>query len=381
MALFATLVVSATLAQGQTPTTLYTFTGPDGSVPFSGVFRDSVGNLYGTTFYGGAYFSSAPYGFGVVFELDTGNNETVLYSFAGGTDGAYPYGSMIRDSAGNLYGTTTAGGSSTCQCGTVFKVSSSGTETVLYRFRGGTDGAFPYGGVIRDSAGNLYGTTTNGGYSDYGTIFKLNASGEESVLYRFRGGSDTYSPGGGLIRDSKGNLYGATCECGTGTPLADGGVLFELDTSNQLTVLAGLPYGGSFAAPAFCYSGAICGTSLEQAVWEVTKSEEYTTLYDFPSYNDGSILQGGVVENSAGDLYGVTSCCGEGDWGVLYEVTKGGVGETLYAFSGYADGGYPQGTLVLDKEGNLYGTAPAGGDGNCISGYSYGCGVVYKFTP
>lgn len=381
LAIILALTAVSIPAHAQTLTTLYTFTGPDGSVPFAGVIRDSAGNLYGTTFYGGAYFSSQPYGFGVVFKLDPSNNETVLYSFAGGTDGAGPYGGVVRDSAGNLYGTTSAGGSPTCQCGTVFKVSSSGKETVLYRFRGGTDGAFPWGGVIRDSAGNLYGTTYGGGYSGYGTIFKIDASGKESVLYRFRGGSDTYTPLSSLIRDSEGNLYGTTCECGPNTPDQGGGVLFKLDTSNQLTVLAGTPSTGSYAAPAFCYSGAICGTSLEQAVWEVTKSGELITLYDFPTYNDGSILEGGVVENSAGNLYGVTSCCGQGDAGVLYEVTRHGVGETLYNFSGYADGAYPQGTLVLDKEDNLYGTAPAGGDFNCISGDAFGCGVVFEFTP
>jgi uncharacterized repeat protein (TIGR03803 family) len=378
--LLATSVVGATQSQGQTLTTLYTFTGPEGSVPFAGVIRDSAGNLYGTTFYGGAYFNSEPYGFGVVFKLDTSNNETVLYSFAGGTDGANPYGGVIRDSAGNLYGTTSAGGSPTCQCGTVFKVSSGGKETVLYRFRGGTDGAFPWGGVIRDSAGNLYGTTSAGGYKNYGTIYKINASGQESVLYRFRGGSDTYTPAAALIRDSAGNLYGTTCECGPTTANQGGGILFELNTNNHLTVLAGLLYGSSFAAPTFCYSGAICGTSSQQAVWEVTKSDEYITLYS-PSYSGGSDFNAGVVEDSAGNLYGAAGCCGGGDWGVLYEVTKGGVGKTLYDFNGYADGGYPQGNLVLDNGGNLYATAPAGGDGNCISGYSYGCGVVYKFTP
>ncbi len=365
MVFFVTAVVPATWAQGQL-TTLYTFTGPDGSVPTAGLFRGAAGNLYGTTYYGGAF------GFGVVFKLDTNNNETVLHSFTGGSDGAYPYGGVVGDSAGNLYGTTTAGGDPTCQCGTVFKVSSSGVTRFLYRFHGGTDGSAPYDGVILDSAGNLYGTTTGGGH-DYGTVFEVSPSGIETVLYRFQDTSDGGLPSAGVIRDSSGNLYGIT-----GTNDVGLSVVFKLSASNEFRVIGDA--APTAAGLSFCFSGDLCGTYFEAGVWKVTLGGVFTGLYGFPNYNDGSWLRGGVVEDSEGDLYGLASCCGLQDWGVLYEVNRIGEGKSLYYFTGYSDGGYPEGNVILDGQGNLYGTAPAGGDGNC-NGYTYGCGVVWKFTP
>jgi uncharacterized repeat protein (TIGR03803 family) len=157
-------------AKAQVPSTvtLYGFKGGnDGAVPLGDLVRDSAGNFYGTTRVGGTFR------IGTVFKLDTTGTETILHSFAGGTDGAYPEAGLFRDAAGNLYGTTLIGGSA-CSCGTVFKIDATGTESVLYSFLGGTDGANPFGGVIRDAAGNLYGTTeTAGSTSNYGTVFKL----------------------------------------------------------------------------------------------------------------------------------------------------------------------------------------------------------------
>jgi uncharacterized repeat protein (TIGR03803 family) len=148
-------------AQAQTHISLHNFMGSDGKNPYTDLLRDSAGNLYGTTGLGGAS------GQGVVFKLDPTGTETVLYSFAGGPDGALPWAGLIQDSTGNLYGTTVTGGTS--GYGVVFKVDTTDTETVLYSFTGGTDGANPYAGVIRDSAGNLYGTTLYGGLTGCGT--------------------------------------------------------------------------------------------------------------------------------------------------------------------------------------------------------------------
>jgi uncharacterized repeat protein (TIGR03803 family) len=153
---------------------LHSFDGrPDGSQPYAGLTRDAAGNLYGTTAYGGAH------GPGVVFELSPTGTEAVLYSFTGGADGANPTAALVRDSAGNLYGTTFfGGGSSACQffdgsCGVVFKLSPTGTETVLHSFTGGADGATPLAGLIQDAAGNLYGTTYGGGAHGAGVVFRL----------------------------------------------------------------------------------------------------------------------------------------------------------------------------------------------------------------
>lgn len=156
--------------------------------------------------------------------------ETVLYEFKGGTDG-YPVSGVIRDASGNFYGTTMAGGGSQgCNggpCGTVFKVDTTGTETVLYTFQG-PDGAYPYGGVILDAQGNLYGTTFRGGAYGYGTVFKLDTNDVETVLHSFNGDDGKY-PTSSLVQDAAGNLYGTTFEGGTGGCGSAGcGVVFKI---------------------------------------------------------------------------------------------------------------------------------------------------------
>lgn len=162
------------------------------------MIADSAGNLYGTTPIGGARSE------GAVYKVDTSGNETVLYPFTGGADGNYPYDGVIGDSSGNLYGATYNGGTS--NSGVVYKVSHSGHQTVLYTFLGGADGGFPSSGLIRDSAGNLYGTTSYGGAFGYGAVYKVDSSSNETVLYSFTGTTDGGLPYGGVIRDSAGNL-------------------------------------------------------------------------------------------------------------------------------------------------------------------------------
>jgi len=192
-------------------TVLHSFTGgQDGRFPYASLIMDDAGNLYGTTLDGG------PQDLGVVFKLDTEGNETVLYRFAGGADGAYPFAGLFRDHRGNLYGTTFMGGGNGCGgqgCGTVFKVDSSSKETVLYRFEE-LHGANPYGGLIHDSDGNLYGTTLAGGVFNSGVVYKLNRQGQQTVLYSFTGGADGAYPYATLVRDAAGNLYGTTWEGG-----------------------------------------------------------------------------------------------------------------------------------------------------------------------
>ena len=186
---------------------LYSFTGgADGGSPWDGVARDSAGNLYGTTLQGGTS------NFGTVFKVDATGKKTILHSFTEGGDGGNPYAGLIMDSVGNMYGTTSAGGME--NAGTVFKVDPSGNETVLYSFcsqSGCADGIAPFGPVVREGAGNLYGTTYLGGFFSGGTIFKLDPTGKLTVLHSFNDASD----GGGLsfaalVLDSAGNLYGTT---------------------------------------------------------------------------------------------------------------------------------------------------------------------------
>jgi uncharacterized repeat protein (TIGR03803 family) len=209
-------------------TILHTFTGQkgDGVFPSASVIRDAAGNVYGTTEAGGTYggvCGSAPLGgCGIVFKINTHGKETVLYRFGGAPDGANPGARLLRDPAGNLYGTTYYGGSGGCQygsftgCGTIFKLDKNRHETILYSFTGGTDGGAPSAGLIRDAAGNLYGTTFIGGGTGClsqlgcGTVFELDATGKETVLYRFTGGADGENPKAELLRDMAGNLYGTT---------------------------------------------------------------------------------------------------------------------------------------------------------------------------
>jgi uncharacterized repeat protein (TIGR03803 family) len=266
-----------------------------------------------------------------------GQTFTVLYSFQGGTDGEGPYGGVVRDAAGNLYGTTSYGGA--FSNGTVFKLDTTGQETVLYTFtggRGGTDGFFPAGALIRDAAGNLYGTTQLGGNYSFGTVFKVDSTGIETVLYRFRGGSGGDQPDGGVIMDKAGNLYGTT-------------------------------QGG--------------GTSYDGTVFKLNPSGYKTVLYSFGSGADGTQPDAGVIADTAGNLYGTTAYGGTSNLGTVFKLDKTGKETVLYSFTGGADGALPVTGLVRDAAGNLYGTAYFGGDSGSFCSGVGGCGVVFKIAP
>jgi uncharacterized repeat protein (TIGR03803 family) len=350
-------------------TVLYSFTAAaGGSQPISGVIRDSAGNLYGTTFYGG------PANAGVVYKLNATGHETVLYSFTGGADGQWPNAGVLRDSAGNLYGTTYGGG--TAYNGAVYKLDTTGHETVLYSFTGGADGGNPFAGVIRDSAGNLYGTTSGGGTAGAGVVYKLDTAGHETVLHSFTGGADGQWPNAGVIRDSAGNLYGTTAYGGT----ANEGVVFKVDTTGQETVLYGFTGGADggqpFAGVIRDSAGNLYGTTYlggaadRGVVYKLDTGGHETVLYSFTGGADGSGPYAGVIRDSAGNLYGTTGS-GAGP-GVVYKLDTAVQETVLYSFTGGADGGNPSG-VIRDSAGNLYGTTSGGGTG--------GGGVVFKLTP
>jgi uncharacterized repeat protein (TIGR03803 family) len=339
-------------------TILYSFTGyADGSQPFAGLVQDAQGNLYGTTASGGNLTYCKGNGCGLVFKLDTSGNETVLYSFTGGLDGGQPMAGLVRDAAGSLYGTTTLGGNTGCQdnagCGVVFKLDTSGNETVLHTFTGGADGATPYqGGLIRDKAGNLYGVTFWGGDLSKcafgpgcGVVFKLDTSGNESVLYTFEGETDGAVPQGPLARDSDGNLYGVTAQGGNLTS-CDGhgcGLVFKLDTSGNETALHTFSGGSDGAVP--------------NAVIRDREGNLYGTTY------------------SGGNLSECTEITNGGGCGVVFKVDTIGREKVLYTFTGQSDGGNPDAPVLRHSNGNLYGTTLFWGDNNCRN---YGCGVVFE---
>jgi uncharacterized repeat protein (TIGR03803 family) len=276
----------------------------------------------------------------------------VLHKFTG-HDGATLPGALVLDATGNLYGATVAGGSS--NSGTVFKLTpnSNGkwTESVIHSFSGGADGAFPFGSLIFDGRGSLYGTTAFGG-SGYGTVFKLspnsNGSWTERVLYAFTRGTDGSNPYSGLIFDSSGNLYGTTAFGGSLGCSSDGcGVVFELSPNSN---------------------------------GEWTES----VLYTFGG-TDGEGPAASLIFDAVGNLYSTTQFGGTAGAGVVFKLTPNSKGKwtesVLHIFSGGMDGGYPGFvTLVFDTVGNLYGTTSRGGVTNAQCG-SFGCGVVFKLTP
>jgi len=318
-------------------TVLHEFTGgTDGASPQGRLVMDKAGNFYGTTTAGG--ISNA----GTVFKVTRKGIETVLYSFTGKPDGANPVAGLAIDSSGNLYGTTTAGGSN--GNGTVFKLAiptvSGGewTEEVLYSFGKGTDGTIPVAGVTRDSSGNLYGTTSAGGAHGYGTVFQLTLSGSawtETILHHFALGSDGGIPYAGLVIDSSGNLYGAATEGGAGGQ-SGGGTIFELTHST-----GGWTFSVLYGLSGWAISGSFRNLLLE-----------------------------------SGKIYATTHCDGADNSGTVYELTLSGGSWTynpLYVFTGGSDGQYSFSNLVADKNGNLYGTTLLGG--------AHGFGVAFKVTP
>jgi uncharacterized repeat protein (TIGR03803 family) len=224
-------------------TVLHNFTGgTDGRSPHAALMRDASGNLYGSTGLGGSS-GCGGFGCGVVFKIDSNGNESVLHSLSG-TDGSGPSGALIQDAAGNFYGTTQEGGSSSgCRgfgCGVVFKLDPSGNETVLHSFSG-ADGIGPSGALIQDAAGNFYGTTQGGGSSNVGVVFKVKANGHETVLHSFNGTDGMYV-NGGLVMNAAGILFGTTFHGGS----RDHGVVFKIDSNGHETVLHS--FGGGTGA-------------------------------------------------------------------------------------------------------------------------------------
>lgn len=441
----AILLVMGTAAQAQHFTTSYTFLpgsnggpGPGGGIPGAGVVRDSAGNLYGSTIGGGLYNSQCSidnpaYGScGVVFKVDTSGNETALYSFAGSPDGGKgDQGSLVVDAAGNLYGTRNDGGDpNACGgigCGTVFKLDSGGNLTVLHTFEGGTDGARPSGTMVQDAAGNLYGTTLYGGpYADAcgsngcGVLFKIDTGGNFSVLYAFTGATDGGVPMGRLTIDSSGNLYGATsqagdlsCTEGGWLPNAGCGVVYKVDSAGNETVLhtfegleqndgstpeAGLVLdaSGNIYGTTY-YGGSVNCVAIQNltrhrgcgAVFEIDTSGSEHILHVFASgplgYGIGYHPSTGLVLDREGNLYGTTDNGGGAQEGTVFELSSAGQYTVLHSFGvgdapvlALDDGANPTGDLIVDGAGNLYGTTSFNGDIACYFGT--GCGTVFKIA-
>jgi uncharacterized repeat protein (TIGR03803 family) len=329
-------------------TTLYNFCSqtncPDGEFPFGGLVQAADGNFYGTTFNGGAN------GVGTVFKITPGGTLTTLHGFAGyPTDGASPVAPLVQATDGNFYGTTPYGGPNKqfCRsfgigCGTVFKITPSGTLTTLHNFDYG-DGSIPFGALVQASNGNFYGTTSLGGVNGRGTLFEITPGGTLSTFYTFCARSnctDGYGPAGALVQATDGNFYGTT-EFGGG--YGDYGTIFQITSSGKLT-----------------------------------------TLHSF-DYTDGMFPVAGLVQATNGNFYGTTIYGGAYSGGVVLEITPTGTLTTLHSFAGPpTDGQYPGSALVEDTNGKVYGTTESGGtlagNARCEFSGSGGCGTIFSLS-
>lgn len=349
---YGTIFKLKRLGSDWTLSTLFAFGPNKGSYPYSRVTLASDGTLYGTTGYGPANGCTGS-GCGTFLHLRpsvsapksvlTPWSETLLYSFHG-NDGYVPQGDLWFDQLGNAYGTTIYGGANGFGC--VYELTPSGagwTENVLHSFQNNVDGINPYGGVVGDSMGNLFGVTEKGGANGIGAVYELSQSGagwSEHIIYDFAGTNDGAYPIGGLIIDAAGNLYGTTSGSGS-TGLA--------------SIFALTPAGSGWM---------------------------FNILYDLPLlYRDHVGPKDKLLRDDAGNLYGTTFTNGAYNSGSVFQLSPGNDGyiyKTLYDFTGGSDGLWPISSLVMDASGNLYGTTSAGGTGPCNP---YHCGVVFEITP
>ena len=344
-------------------TTLLTFSGKNGAGPPGALYRDGKGDFFGVTA-GGGDEKACSKGCGTVFEIASGGVEKLLYAFTGGNigsnDGGAPDGTLAADASGNFYGTTAVGGGNancgaqgTTGCGTVFELTSGGNEIILHTFSDPrSDGAYPGGTLVLDKSGNIYGLTSTGGSDSdcglgtegCGVLFEIGADGAESILHQFTGGNDGAYPTGNLAMDGAGNIYFTTAGGGSDTDCGFG------------------PYG--------------CGALFKFS------SGRPIVLHSFVGGSDGAYPIGSLLVDTNGNVFGTTigggskNNCGLGGGygcGIVFEVSSGGKETVLHAFKGGKnDGAYPTSGLVLVKN-DLYGTTAAGGTG-CGKA---GCGTVF----
>jgi uncharacterized repeat protein (TIGR03803 family) len=369
---------AAQSTQAQSFKSLHDFTGSDdGANPLNGLMIASNGLFYGTASAGGASSN------GSIYTINASGDLTLLYSFKGGTDGSSPESFLIEDKSGNFYGTTSAGGGH--KGGTVYELTGT-KEAVLYSFGAASDGSGPQAGLTMDSSGNLYGTTAAGGRYGKGTVFELErgASGvKEIILHDFGSGTDGATPVAGVTFDTSGNLYGTTSAGGAHAY----GTVFKLAKSTWTeTILhsfadgddGAVPYAGLVASSGKFYGAATEGGSESGGtVFELTPSGtswEFSVIASVAGWGISGTFRN-VMVTSSGTIYATTHCDGNDDSGTVYELTPNGSSwdyKLLYTFTGGDNGFYVFSNLVLSG-GKLYGTTNQGG--------TSGKGEIFEVTP
>jgi uncharacterized repeat protein (TIGR03803 family) len=360
-------------AQAQTFTALHQFNGAlvggltDGANPEGALLRDASGNLFGTTNTGGI-------GEGTVFKLDSAGKETILLTFNFQVNGGSPASPLVQDASGNLYGIADGGPGG---AGVLYRVSQQGDQTLLFQFQGGkgTQPKVPWGGILMDKSGNIFGTTLAGGKgnclfgSGCGTVYKLDTAGVLRVLHNFNGGVGGSEPAGPLVQDAAGNLYGVAEQGGNLAcaefPQIGCGTVFKLAKNGVFTVLHTFQGGTDGAAPQpglFRDSlGNIFGTTAKGGstengtVFKISSSGAFSVLHRFTG-KDGTTPNGGLVADSLGNLFGTTQVGGANGLGTAFRLDAAGRVKILHSFTGNNDGASPLAGLILDAAGNLYGT-------------------------
>lgn len=374
------MLVAATAAFAQTFSVIHDFNpAVDGSEPTGNLVEDSAGNWYGTLDYG-----TDTTGAGAVYQIDPSGTVSILAGFGPGSVAGYPRSGLFRDTDGSLYGVTYGGGDTTCQCGTVYKLDTSGNVTILHKFLGGADGAFPITQLISIN-GVLYGTTSyNGVDSVFGVLFKVTKDGTYTVVDQFLQNSPEGDIPNDLTRDAAGNIYGSTSFGGaTG---ANQGTIYKIDTTGTLTVLHTFSGGSDGGEPVgrliIDVNGNIHGTTEQGGnatckcgvVFRINAAGDFHVLHTFNTLRDGQFPNTGVID-VAGSLYGVTGAGGftncTGGCGTVYKIGNTGVYSVLERFN-KTDGQAPN-RIALGSDGNLYGTTELGG--------TSGSGVFFKIVP
>ena len=336
----------------------------DGNFPRAPLVADSAGDFYGTAIGGGAN------GKGVAFKITRTGTFTLLHAFADGSDGAGPYSALVPGGASDFYGTTTAGG--TNNWGTAFKMTNAGAVTVLHSFgSAASDGAYALAGLLPDGAGNFYGTTQQGGTNNSGTAFKMTSAGAVTVLHSFGAFTNGASPSAGLVRDGSGNFYGTTVYGGTN----DTGTVFKMTSAGSVTELYSFTPGNNGISPyaALVPDGAgnfygtaqYGGANGQGTIFKISSAGAFTLLHTFSlSTSDGAIPLGVLLPDGNGNFYGTTYAGGANNLGTVFKITNTGAFTLLHSFGGFNDGIYPYAGLVSDGAGNLYGTTTQGGVNN-----------------
>ena len=400
---------TAAASPAQTFNSLFSFDGTDGEYPFAALVQATNGDLYGTASTGGSNF-----GFGTVFKMTPGGILTTLYTFCSNglvcPDGQYPSnGALAQATNGDIYGTTTNGGAN--YGGTLFSITPGGTLTTLWTFCSLSkcaDGDQPAAGLVQATNGDLYGTTQYGGAADGGNVFKITPGGALTTLYAFcsqPGCADGSWPQASLVLATNGDLYGTTTTGGA----TNDGTVFKITPSGTLTTLHSFCAGnsctnieGSSPAAALIQAanGDFYGTTVGGGahnygtVFSVTPTGTLATLYNFCSQTncaDGQSPWGSLVQATNGDFYGTTQEGGDNNNGTVFKITPGGTLTTLYSFAGTGcgegangcpDGQWPYAGLVQDTNGDLYGSTRFGGIGDCNAGGPPpdNCGTIFRLV-